>query len=217
MGFALASAARARGAHVVLVCGPTTVAPPNDVENIPVRSALEMHQAVKGVVARCDVAIMTAAVADYRPAEVADRKLKKQHDRMTIELVKNPDILAELGAERSGRRPVLIGFAMETHDIAAYGRRKLVTKKCDLIVANEAAVGFGRDDTQATLVGPEGDDALPPMTKLDLAHRILDRAAQLMARPSRGARGSSARNPRSPRPRAPRPARPRTGRSRSRA
>jgi phosphopantothenoylcysteine decarboxylase/phosphopantothenate--cysteine ligase len=217
MGFALCSAARLRGAHVVLVCGPTFAPPPSDIKTIHVRSAREMHKAVKAARGRCDVAIMTAAVADYRPLHSADAKLKKQHDRMTIELVKNPDILAELGAERRNGRPVLIGFAMETHDLVAYARKKLVAKQCDLIVANEAAVGFGRDDTQATLVGPDGDVALPPMTKVELANLILDRAVALLARqaPTDG-RTTSSRSPRRRRPLAPPPPRRPKGRSRSR-
>lgn len=180
MGFALASAAYERGAHVILVCGPTSVPPPSNLETILVRSASDMQRAIEGVLERADVVIMTAAIADYRPAQVENAKIKKKSTRMSIELVKNPDILCELGARRTGKHPVLIGFAMETHELAAQARRKLVEKKCDLIVANEADVGFGRDDTQAMLVGPEGDQALPPMTKLELAHRILDRAVALL-------------------------------------
>ena len=221
MGFALCSAARLRGAHVVLVCGPTFAPPPSDIETIHVRSAREMHQAVKAARGRCDVAIMTAAVADYRPLHTANAKLKKQHDRMTIELVKNPDILAELGAERRDGRPVLIGFAMETHDLVAYAHKKLIAKKCDLIVANEAAVGFGRDDTQATLVGPDGDVALPPMTKVELANLILDRASTLLSLQARqtptDGQTTSSRSPRRRRPLAPPPPRRPKGRSRSRA
>jgi phosphopantothenoylcysteine decarboxylase/phosphopantothenate--cysteine ligase len=180
MGFALANAARERGAHVVLVCGPTSVPPPAGVETVHVRSAREMQDAIERALPRADAVVMTAAVADYRPVQAADAKIKKKSDRMALELVRNPDILAELGARRSGKRPVLVGFAMETHDLAGYARRKLVEKKCDLIVANEAAVGFGRDDTQATLVGPEGDEPLPPMTKTELAQRILERVVALL-------------------------------------
>jgi phosphopantothenoylcysteine decarboxylase/phosphopantothenate--cysteine ligase len=181
MGFALASVARQRGAHVILVCGPTTATPPPGVERIDVRSALDMQGAIDAAYDRADVIVMTAAVADYRVEQVAQAKIKKKHERMTLELVKNPDILAGLGARRSGKHPVLIGFAMETHDIAGYARKKLIDKKCDLVVANEAAVGFGGDDNQAILVGPLADDVLPSMTKRELASRILDRAVALLA------------------------------------
>jgi phosphopantothenoylcysteine decarboxylase/phosphopantothenate--cysteine ligase len=204
MGFALASAARDRGANVVLVSGPTSVSPPLGVEIVNVRSAGEMLQAIDRLIARADAVIMTAAVADYRPARIASSKIKKKHARMTIELVKNPDILAEIGARRVGKRPALIGFAMETDRLAAYARRKLLAKKCDLIVANEASVGFGRDDTQAILVGPDGDEVLPPMTKVELANRILDKVVELL-RDDPGKR--PALKPES-RPRPPRGARP---------
>lgn len=179
MGFALASAALERGAQVTLVCGPTTVKPPAGAEIIDVRSAQEMYAAIMDRAERVDIVIMTAAVADYRPAEPAKNKIKKSQDRLTIELVKNPDILAELGSKRSGKKPVLIGFAMETNDLARYARKKLVDKRCDLIVGNEAEVGFGRDDTQVILVAPDGDTPLPPMSKTDVAHAIFDRAVTL--------------------------------------
>ena len=180
MGFALAAAARDRGAQVILVCGPTTAAPPAGVELLSVRSAIEMQQAVHSALPRADAVIMTAAVADYRARAPSDSKLKKHGEVLTLELIRNPDILAELGAARAGKRPVLVGFAMETHDVVASARRKLVAKKCDLVIANEAAVAFGRDDTQATLVAPDGDEPLPPMRKRELADRILDRIAGLL-------------------------------------
>jgi len=180
MGFALAAAGRDRGAATTLVCGPTSLQPPAGVEIVNVRSALEMQQAVAARRDRVDAVVMTAAVADYRPASAAHAKIKKHSDTLTLELVKNPDILAELGTSRVGKRPLLVGFAMETHDLLASARRKLVEKRCDLVVANEASVGFGRDDTQVTLVGPSGDEPLPPMTKRELADRILDRIVRLL-------------------------------------
>lgn len=181
MGFALAAAARDRGAHVIVVCGPTSVAPPSGIKRIDVRSAIEMQSAIEGVLDRADAVIMTAAVADYRPAQVESKKIKKQKsDKLTIDLVKNPDILFELGQKRTGKHPVLVGFAMETNDLTTYARRKLTEKKCDFVVANEAAVGFGGDDNQATIVSPSGDEALPPMSKVELANRILDRVRALL-------------------------------------
>jgi phosphopantothenoylcysteine decarboxylase / phosphopantothenate---cysteine ligase len=180
MGYAIASAARDRGANVVLVTGPTTVPVPRGMEVLHVRSALEMQGAIESARARADVIVMTAAVADYRPAEIKPSKLKKHGDTMTVELVKNPDILATLGHARTGKRPVLVGFAMETDNLVAYARKKLVEKKVDLIIANEAAIGFGRDDTQATLVDAKGEEPLPPTSKTELAHRILDRIKSLL-------------------------------------
>jgi phosphopantothenoylcysteine decarboxylase/phosphopantothenate--cysteine ligase len=176
MGYALATAARDRGAHVVLVTGPTQLALPETVEVKAVRSALEMQAAMQTEVARADIVVMTAAVADYRPAQAHTHKQKKSAaETLTIELVKNPDILAELGRARTGRSPVLVGFAMETRDIADYGRRKLIDKRVDLIVANEASVGFGGDTNQAILITHDGDEVLDSMTKLELSHRILNR------------------------------------------
>jgi len=127
--------------------------------------------------------------------------------------VRNPDILAELGrarAEHNARLPVLVGFAMETNDVVAYARKKLLDKRLDLIVANEAAVAFGRDDTQATLLTRDEQEPLPPMTKRELASRILDRIRQLLASAPRFTRSRRAQRPRA-RP----PARRRKGRSRS--
>lgn len=181
MGFALATAARDRGAHVVLVCGPVSIPAPTSIERIDVRSAIEMKAAIDRALPRTDVVIMTAAVADYRAARATDAKIKKGNsDTLTLELVKNPDILASLGAARKGKHPVLIGFAMETHDVVAHARKKLIAKGVDLVVANEAAVGFGRDDTQATLVSHSGDEPCPPTSKIALAHRILDRVRELL-------------------------------------
>jgi phosphopantothenoylcysteine decarboxylase/phosphopantothenate--cysteine ligase len=211
MGYAIASAARDRGAHVVLVTGPTSIDKPNGVDVVPVRSALEMQAAISAVLRRADVVIMTAAVADYRPAEARAQKIKKSGDSMNVELIKNPDILAELGRRRSGKRPVLVGFAMETHDVVAYGRKKLTDKRVDLIVANEASIAFGGDNTQATLITHQADDALPPMSKRELAFRILDRVRELLptSKLKENRRGRLLRGPR--------PARHRKGRSPSKA
>jgi phosphopantothenoylcysteine decarboxylase/phosphopantothenate--cysteine ligase len=210
MGFAIASAARARGASVILVTGPTEIPRPPSVEVIEVRSALDMKQAIDRALPRADAVIMTAAVADYRPAHQQQNKIKKSGETLTIELVKNPDILAELGrarADRRARKPVLVGFAMETHDLVAYGRKKLIDKQVDLNVANEAAVGFGGDDNQGTLISHDEELGLPPMSKVELAHRILDRVLALF-----GGRARVTRNRRDRRPRARPPAHRRKGR-----
>jgi phosphopantothenoylcysteine decarboxylase / phosphopantothenate---cysteine ligase len=213
MGYAIAEVARDRGAHVVLVSGPTQITPPSGVELLNVRSALDMQAAVQAALPRADIVIMTAAVADYRAASMADQKLKKKGDTLHIELVKNPDILAELGAARARTRskhPVLIGFAMETQDIAAYGRSKLTNKRVDMIVANEAKVAFGGDQNQATLISHAGDEALAPMSKRELAGIILDRARAFLA-------GDATKSRPDRRPRAPTRVRPPKGRSRSKA
>jgi phosphopantothenoylcysteine decarboxylase/phosphopantothenate--cysteine ligase len=213
MGYALATAAHERGAHVVLVTGPTHIAVPAVAEVVQVRSALEMQAAIDAAAPRAEVVIMTAAVADYRAAQPQEHKIKKKPgDSLQIALVKNPDILAELGRRRRGAQPVLVGFAMETRDIVEYGRKKLRDKRVDMIVANEASVAFGGDDNQATLITHAGDDALPPMPKRELSHRILDRCLQLIEQTRPFTENRPAR-----RPDAPAPARRRKGRSRSKA
>lgn len=180
MGYAIAQRAIDRGAKVILVSGPVSIAVPHGAEVIATRSALSMHEAVMARRDQADVIVMTAAVADYRPTHVADDKIKKTGDTLSIELIKNPDILAELGAARTSKHPVLIGFAMETRDVVSYARGKLAQKKADLIVANHAEVGFGGDHNEATLVDAAGDEALPRMSKHQLADHILDRALKLL-------------------------------------
>jgi phosphopantothenoylcysteine decarboxylase/phosphopantothenate--cysteine ligase len=184
MGYALASRAAARGATVTLVSGPVSLPAPRGVDVIAVRSALEMQAAVREHAPMSDAIIMAAAVADYRPRSTADHKLKKTDGPLQLELVRNPDILAELGAARESAgsgTPVLVGFAVETGDLVAYARDKLTRKKCDLVVANEASVAFGGDDNRATLVTATETEALPPMKKLALADQILDRIALRLA------------------------------------
>jgi len=174
MGIAVAARARDRGARVVLVCGPVSVPKPGGIEVVDVRSALEMRDAVRERLDDADALVMAAAVGDYRPAERSDTKIKKTSDSISLELVKNPDILAEIGAARPAQRPVLVGFAVETHDLVEYAHKKLVEKRVDLVVANSAENGFGGDMNEATLVTLAGAQALPPMSKHDLADRILD-------------------------------------------
>jgi phosphopantothenoylcysteine decarboxylase/phosphopantothenate--cysteine ligase len=182
MGFAIAERAAARGAAVTLVAGPVSLPTPPGVARIDVRGALEMKEAIGGALSAADVLIMAAAVGDYRPAEHRDSKLKRgDGERLELELVQNPDILAEIGAGRQGARPVLVGFAVEADTaerVLAYARNKLQTKKVDLIVANHAADSFGRDTNRATLVSHDGDEPLGELSKLALADRVLDWAAQ---------------------------------------
>ena len=178
MGYALVERAVQRGAAVTLVSGPVALAPPRGAELVPVRSANEMQAAIAARIGAIDAVVMAAAVADYRVAAQSASKLKKT-DALTLSLVKNPDILAQLGAARSGAHPVLVGFALETDDLLAHARKKLTSKKVDLIVANHAGDGLGGDDNVAVLVDAAGDQALGKLSKQALADRIWDRVATL--------------------------------------
>jgi|SRR5579862_4873746 len=184
MGFALAQEAHRRGASVVLVAGPTALEAPAVGDVVHVRSAHEMHRAVLARSEAADVVIMAAAVADYTPAEVSAGKIEKS-GRLTLTLNRTPDILAELGAARGDRAsPVLVGFAAQTGDPQAAGRRKLVDKHVDLIVANDVTApgsGFDVETNQVSLISAGGAEALPLMPKIDVARRVLDRVEQLLA------------------------------------
>ncbi len=180
MGFAIAERARDRGATVTVVAGPVSLADPPGITVLRVRSAVEMRDAVTTRAAEHDVVVMAAAVADYRPAEVAPAKIKKSHSELVIRLVKNPDILAELGASRGdARAPVLVGFAVETGDLIAHAKEKLSRKGCDLVVANLAEHGFEGADNVVTLVSGRHAEALPRMDKRDVADRILSAALEI--------------------------------------
>lgn len=172
MGYAIAAAAARRGAETTLVSGPVSLQTPAGVGRVDVRSARDMHREVTQRASDVDAIVMTAAVADYRPANADAHKLKKRAGPLSLELVRNPDILAELGASRSSDSPVLVGFALETQDVERYARDKLTRKKVDLIVANAAADGFGGDTNVATLVSPTGSEALGTLAKTELADRI---------------------------------------------
>jgi phosphopantothenoylcysteine decarboxylase/phosphopantothenate--cysteine ligase len=192
MGFAIAERAAARGAEVTLVAGPVSLPTPHGVKRVDVRGAVTMRQALWQAMgldlSRADALVMAAAVADHRPAETSASKIKKGDERVTLELVKNPDLLAEVGAARAGKRPVLIGFALETERgeaLVAYARRKLKDKRVDLVVANEASDSFGREDNVATLVGPDDAEALPAMSKASLADVVLERVRALHLAPKK--------------------------------
>ncbi len=187
MGYAVAEAARDRGAAVTLI---TTVQRPVPlgVEVISVDSAAEMLRAVLQATRQADLLVMAAAVADFRPAAPADRKIKKQADTtgMTLELTRNPDILAEVARQKAaGLGPkVTVGFAAETDDLLANARRKLEQKRLDLIVANDVTApdaGFAVDTNRVTLLAADGTvEELPLMSKLAVAGAILDRAMKEM-------------------------------------
>jgi phosphopantothenoylcysteine decarboxylase/phosphopantothenate--cysteine ligase len=169
MGYAIAQAAREAGAEVTLVSGPVALADPPGVAVQRVRSALQMRDAVLAAVAAADVYVGTAAVADYRPAAPAGRKIKKDRDALTVELVRNPDILSEVAALE--RPPFTVGFAAETDDVLGYARRKLKDKRLDLIAANTvgAGLGFEADDNALTLLWAGGQRELPRAAKAALA------------------------------------------------
>jgi phosphopantothenoylcysteine decarboxylase/phosphopantothenate--cysteine ligase len=183
MGYRLAEAARARGARVVLIAGPTALADPAGVEVVHVRSAEDMARAVGEHAAGAAVVVMAAAVSDYRPAAVAPQKIKKEAGPARLDLVRTPDILRSLGQAKAGR--TLVGFAAETTDLLANARRKREEKNLDLIVANDVAregSGFGGDANAAVLIDGEGESELPLMSKRELAERIWDRVEQLRKR-----------------------------------
>ena len=185
MGFALAAAARARGADVTVIAGPTTVDPPPAMDVIRVRSAREMHGAVIDRAAGADVVIMAAAVADYtRRGGVSSQKMDREGP-IALDLEPTPDILGELGRQRGDRRtPVLIGFAAQSGAPGESARRKLGAKGADLIVANDISApgsGFDVETNQALLVSREGIETLPLLTKVEVAGIVLDRVEQLLA------------------------------------
>jgi phosphopantothenoylcysteine decarboxylase/phosphopantothenate--cysteine ligase len=190
MGFAVAERAAARGARVTLVSGPVALRTPYGVTRVDVRSAVAMRgavwQALGPDLGAADALVMAAAVGDYRPAETRATKLKREAKASSLQLVQNPDILAEIGAARAKRRPVLVGFAVEadqTDKVLAYARQKLESKKVDVVVANHADDSFGKDDNRVTLVTQGSDEPLPRSSKLEVADHILDFLARKLEEP----------------------------------
>lgn len=187
MGFALAAAAWRRGATVDLIAGPSTLETPHGVHRIDVQTAHEMHEAVLAAFDTASIVVMTAAVADYRPAQVAAQKLKKGPGGLTLELVRTVDILADIAPRKADR--LLVGFAAETEDVLANAARKLSEKGLDLIVANDVAgteTGFAVDTNAVTLLDASGHrEAVPLMSKAEAADRILDRVVAMVRGPLR--------------------------------
>lgn len=180
MGFAVAEAAAQAGAEVTLVAGPVTLATPPDVRHrVDVRSAAQMHAAVLAATDQADIYIGAAAVGDYRPAEVADHKIKKQAGAdLTLRLAENPDILASLSAQTV--HPFLVGFAAETHDVAAYAQDKLQRKGLDMIAANQVGDGLGFEaaDNALQLFWPGGSLSLARADKNELARQLVAQVAE---------------------------------------
>jgi phosphopantothenoylcysteine decarboxylase/phosphopantothenate--cysteine ligase len=174
MGYAVAQAAAEGGARVSLVSGPVALAAPTQVTRVMVETAREMRQAVLDQAGSCDVFIATAAVADYRPVVTAAHKIKKDRERLTLELERNPDILAEVAA--LPRAPFTVGFAAETEDVAANAREKLVRKGLDLVAANrvgESGLGFDAQENALVAYWRGGETDLGRAPKLDLARRLV--------------------------------------------
>jgi phosphopantothenoylcysteine decarboxylase/phosphopantothenate--cysteine ligase len=182
MGYAVAAAARRRGAHVTLVSGPTALTPPAGVVFVPVQTAEEMREAVLQHLAGTTIVIKAAAVADYRAKRPAAAKIKSKQD-LTLELTPNPDILAEVAGRRTGA--FVVGFAAETHDVVANARAKLGAKGIDLLVANDVSqegIGFDADDNQVLLIDRWGGErALPRLAKGAVADAILSHLLGLRA------------------------------------
>lgn len=181
MGYALAEAAHRRGARVVLVSGPTDLKIPEGVDWVPVRTTEQMHRAVLHRAGNAQVAIMAAAISDYRPAAAQDKKIKRSEGSFTLALEPTPDILAELGREKGPR--VLVGFAAETDRLAENARGKLARKGADMIVANDVTqqgAGFDADTNIVTFYLRDGREIpLNKMSKLEVANRILDQVLEI--------------------------------------
>ena len=182
MGYAIAQAAQKRGAEVTLLSGPVAIEAPQGVKLVPFTTTQELLDRASELAEGQDLLIQAAAPADYRAKEVAPQKIKKQGgEPMTFTLVENPDVAATLGkAKRSGQ--VFVGFAAETNDVLAHARDKLARKNLDMIVANDVTrpgAGFDVDTNIVTLITKDGQEALPMMSKAEVAQRILDRALAL--------------------------------------
>jgi phosphopantothenoylcysteine decarboxylase/phosphopantothenate--cysteine ligase len=182
MGYAIAEHAQRRGATVTLVSGPVGLEQPKDLEFVSIKSARDLRDAVISRLPNLDWVIKAAAVGDYRPATCADDKIKKKDDDMSISLVRNPDILAEVG-EKKREDQTVCGFAMETKDLIASARTKLEKKNCDMLVANNlkvAGAGFGHDTNVVTMLYRDGSsESLDLMQKQEIADIILDRMLEL--------------------------------------
>jgi len=185
MGYAVAAEAVRRGARVILVSGPSTLAPPAGAELVRVRSAEQMHTVVQRHAADAHIVVMAAAVADYTPRRRAPGKIEKSDAPLELSLVRTPDILAALGTARgTAATPVLVGFAAESGDPVERGRQKLQRKGADFIVANDISsegTGFDSELNAATIISRDGTEAFPVGPKTALASAILDRAERLLA------------------------------------
>ena len=185
MGYALARTAKRRGGRVILVSGPSAMQPPPGVEMVNVKSAQQMHDAVMKHYSSLDIAVMAAAVSDYRPVQAMEQKMKKVGKSIEVELVPNPDILKKMGHKKKGaKRPLLVGFAAESRDHIEEGQRKLKEKNLDLIVINDILgkdTGFGVDTNQVILINRDYElEKLPLLPKEECADMIWDNIITLL-------------------------------------
>jgi len=183
MGYALARAAVDAGAQTTLVSGPVAQAVPDHVNLIAVQSATEMLDQCLSLLPGCDIFIACAAVADYRPAEAQAQKIKKGPQEITLQLVRNPDIVATVAD--SENKPFTVGFAAETHDLLGHAREKMARKRMDLIIANDVSddsIGFNSDENEATALWPGGEKELSRARKGAMARQIIELIAELLAR-----------------------------------
>ncbi len=181
MGFSLAAAAAKRGAKVTLIAGPVGLTTPSGVDRIDVITALEMEQAVMAQARNQHIFIGCAAVADYRAAAVAEEKIKKQGDEITLRMIKNPDIVAGVAAMQQGR-PYVVGFAAETQNVEEYAQEKRTRKNLDVICANDVSKtgqGFNSDTNALHLFWQKGDKVLPLCDKSLLGQQLLDEIVSL--------------------------------------
>ncbi|MFS4414110.1 bifunctional phosphopantothenoylcysteine decarboxylase/phosphopantothenate--cysteine ligase CoaBC [Providencia sp. T47] len=180
MGFAIAKAASQRGADVTLIAGPVNIETPEGVNRIDVMSGLEMYEQVHQTIAEQNIFIGCAAVADYRAKNIAENKIKKQGDEVSITLIKNPDIVASVGSLKHNR-PYVVGFAAETQNVEEYARQKRQQKQLDLICANDVSLadnGFNSDNNALHLFDANDDTCLPHCNKNELSHYLLDEILQ---------------------------------------
>ena len=176
MGYALAEAAAKRGHSVLLISGPTALDIPQGVDFMPIESAEDLYQAVESQIGRMDIAIFAAAVADYTPESVSNKKIKKTGDELTLTLKKTKDVL---GSARGvmGFKGTLIGFAAETENVEENARGKCLRKNCDLVIANDVSrkdIGFDSSENEVTLVYPDRSESLPQDSKEHLAYHLIE-------------------------------------------
>jgi phosphopantothenoylcysteine decarboxylase/phosphopantothenate--cysteine ligase len=182
MGFALAQAAVDAGAITTLVCGPVSLPTPEHATRIDVLSAVEMLDECGQLQAECDIFIACAAVADYRPAHIEQQKIKKGDERISLQLIRNPDIVATISARSP--RPFTVGFAAETRDVLAYARGKMERKCLDMIIANDVSdpkTGFNSEENEVTVIWPMGEQLLPRAKKSTIARQIVGQIATAVA------------------------------------
>jgi len=175
----VAKACRERGAEVILVTGPTSIQPPSGVEIVNVETADEMRAAILRHFDKSTVVIMSAAVANYRPKTKMPEKVEKGREGFTLSLLKNPDILKELGSGKGEK--ILVGFSLDTENPVEKAKNKLAEKNLDLIVVSDISAGFGAIETKMKVIGREGKvEELPRLRKEQIAHLILDRLKKLL-------------------------------------